>query len=105
MTTKSNTITISGNSDDYIWVDANGITTGKIDIQNTTYDSSTVISVTEDGITKSVDVFDLDDRLGEIEKRLTILKPDAKLKDKYKLLQDLYDQYKAAEALLYEDDK
>lgn len=49
---------------------------------------------------------EIDERLSEIEKRLTILKPNDKLKDKYKVLQDLYEQYKAAEAMLYdgEDD-
>jgi hypothetical protein len=46
------------------------------------------------------------DRLDTIEKRLTILRPDDKMLEKYELLQSLYDQYKAAEALLYgeEDD-
>lgn len=49
---------------------------------------------------------EIDERLSEIEKRLTILKPNDKLKDRYKVLQDLYEQYKAAEAMLYdgEDD-
>jgi len=37
-----------------------------------------------------------------IEKRLGILRPDPKLLDKYELLQSLYEQYKAAEAMLYE---
>lgn len=44
------------------------------------------------------------DRLESIEKRLTILTPDVKLLEKYEILQDLYDQYKAAEALLYDND-
>lgn len=44
------------------------------------------------------------DRLESIEKRLTILTPDDKLLEKYELLQGLYDQYKAAEALLYDND-
>ena len=46
------------------------------------------------------------DRLDTIEKRLTILRPDDKMLEKYELLQSLYDQYKSAEALLYgeEDD-
>lgn len=42
--------------------------------------------------------------LEAIEKRLTILKPDDKLLEKYQILQDLYEQYKAAEALLYDND-
>lgn len=41
------------------------------------------------------------DRLEAIEKRLTILVPDDKLLEQYKILQELYDQYKAAESLLY----
>lgn len=44
------------------------------------------------------------DRLDAIEKRLTILRPDDKMLEKYELLQSLYDQYKAAEALLMGDD-
>lgn len=42
--------------------------------------------------------------LEAIEKRLTILKPDDKLLEKYQILQDLYEQYKAAEALLYDNE-
>lgn len=42
--------------------------------------------------------------LEAIEKRLTILVPDDKLLKKYEILQDLYDQYKAAEALLYDNE-
>lgn len=41
------------------------------------------------------------DRLEAIEKRLTILVPDDKLLEQYKILQELYDQYKAAESLLF----
>ncbi|MDA9374080.1 hypothetical protein N9R43_01725 [bacterium] len=37
-----------------------------------------------------------------IEKRLQILRPNPELLEKYEMLQSLYDQYKAAEALLYE---
>ena len=39
-------------------------------------------------------------RLATIEKRLSILVPDSKLLEKYEVLQGLYSQYKAAEALL-----
>lgn len=39
-------------------------------------------------------------RLATIEKRLGILVPDSKLLEKYEVLQGLYSQYKAAEALL-----
>lgn len=40
-----------------------------------------------------------------IEKRLQILRPNPELLEKYEMLQSLYDQYKAAEALLYGDDE
>ena len=49
-------------------------------------------------------VSELFNALDAIEKRLGILKPDPKLLDKYELLQSLYEQYKAAEAMLYGDD-
>ena len=39
-----------------------------------------------------------------ISKRLAVLEPKKHLLDKYEVLQDLYEQYKAAEALLYEDE-
>jgi hypothetical protein len=42
----------------------------------------------------------INDRLSTIEKRLAILVPDKKLLKKYEILQDIYNQYKAAEALL-----
>ena len=44
--------------------------------------------------------FSLNVRLATIEKRLSILVPDSKLLEKYEVLQGLYSQYKAAEALL-----
>ena len=39
-------------------------------------------------------------RLEEIENRLSILVPDKEMLEKYEVLQDIYKQYKAAEALL-----
>lgn len=67
-------------------------------------------SIDLNGITtKMVDPFIFDgndhkstveDRLGKIEKRLAILEPKQELLDKYELLQSLYEQYKAAEAML-----
>jgi hypothetical protein len=42
----------------------------------------------------------INNRLATIEKRLAIVVPNKKLLKKYELLQDLYNQYKAAEALL-----
>lgn len=46
------------------------------------------------------EIASLNIRLATIEKRLSILVPDSKLLEKYEILQDLYSQYKAAEALL-----
>ena len=42
----------------------------------------------------------INNRLATIEKRLAIVVPNKKLLKKYTILQDLYNQYKAAEALL-----
>ena len=42
----------------------------------------------------------INDRLSTIENRLSILKPDTEMLQKYEVLQDIYKQYKAAEALL-----
>ena len=50
---------------------------------------------------RDIDEIDsLNVRLATIEKRLSILVPDSKLLEKYEVLQGLYSQYKAAEALL-----
>lgn len=43
-------------------------------------------------------------RLDAIEKRLHILEPKSEMIEKYSVLQDLYYQYRAAEALLYGND-
>lgn len=42
----------------------------------------------------------LERRLSAIEKRLKILEPRHELLDKYEVLQSIYEQYKAAEAML-----
>ena len=42
----------------------------------------------------------INNRLSTIESRLGILKPDTEMLEKYEVLQDIYKQYKAAEALL-----
>jgi hypothetical protein len=54
---------------------------------------------------KSFDIYDTEKRLSAIEKRLAILEPKKHLLDKYEVLQGLYEQYKAAEAMLYEDEE
>jgi len=49
---------------------------------------------------ESPEVDEIKNRLSAIEKRLSILVPDKKMLKKYEILQDIYKQYKAAEALL-----
>lgn len=48
----------------------------------------------------SPEIDEIKNRLATIEKRLAIVVPNKKLLKKYTVLQDLYSQYKAAEALL-----
>jgi len=73
-------------------------------------DLDTTYSIDYDDVTVTLDdniwndPRDIDEsinvRLATIEKRLSILVPDSKLLEKYEVLQDIYKQYKAAEALL-----
>lgn len=75
---------------------------GAVDINsvsiNSTY-SNDITLIDADG--KEYSFRQMFDRLEAIEKRLTILVPDDKLLEQYKILQELYDQYKAAESLLF----
>ena len=48
----------------------------------------------------SPEIDEIKNRLSAIENRLSILVPDKKMLKKYEILQDIYNQYKAAEALL-----
>jgi hypothetical protein len=52
------------------------------------------------GDTRDDEIKSMNDRLSKIENRLSILVPDKDMLKKYKVLQDIYNQYKAAEALL-----
>lgn len=68
--------------------------------------STSTISITADHeYDTTFDVYDTEKRLLAIEKRLSILEPKKHLLDKYEVLQGLYEQYKAAEAMLYEDEE
>lgn len=70
--------------------------------------STSTITITADheyDENKSFDLYDTEKRLSAIEKRLAILEPKKELLDKYEVLQGLYEQYKAAEAMLYEDEE
>jgi hypothetical protein len=80
-----------------------------IDISNigniTLSDTSQIVDSSQSDITLKVNgkdrkVSELFNAIDAIEKRLGILRPDPKLLDKYELLQSLYEQYKAAEAIL-----
>lgn len=81
-------------SDDVI--DLSGMLSSSISIQGNTIDIDT---------SNNFDIYDTEKRLRAIEKRLAILEPKKHLLDKYEVLQSLYEQYKAAEAMLYEDEE
>ena len=73
-------------------------------ISNTDY-SGVTISVDDSYWNDMADPRDdeiksMNDRLSAIENRLSILVPDEKMLEKYEVLQDIYNQYKVAEALL-----
>lgn len=78
----------------------NNLVTGTIDISDN-YNKDVMMEI--DGKQRSMR--ELFDTVEAIEKRLGILKPDPKLLDKYELLQSLYEQYKAAEAMLFDDNE
>ncbi len=86
-------------------------------IDSITYTTPTLTSGTQSNGTIDVglDLFSFHDnmethedrterRLDSIEKRLCILEPKAEMIEKYEVLKDLYNQYRAAEALLYGND-
>lgn len=99
----SDDIMISSNPSDYSYLLDDTLDTidlsnlGNLTIGNAT---SSDITICVDG--KDRNVSELFNAIDTIEKRLGILRPDPKLLDKYELLQSLYEQYKAAEAMLYE---
>lgn len=55
---------------------------------------------TDMGDPREEDIKSMNERLSTIENRLSIIVPDKEMLEKYEVLQDLYNQYKAAEALL-----
>jgi len=78
-------------------IDLSGmLSSSTISIQGNTIDVDT---------SNNFDIYDTEKRLRAIEKRLAILEPRKDLLDKYEVLQSLYEQYKAAEAMLYEDEE
>lgn len=71
-----------------------------------TSSTNSTISITADHeYDTTFDIYDTEKRLSAIEKRLAILEPKKHLLDKYEVLQSLYEQYKVAEAMLYEDEE
>ena len=78
------------------------ITLNSSHITTDTFEDFNDISLDVNGKTRKVS--ELFTSVDAIEKRLGILHPDPKLLEKYEVLQGLYEQYKAAEAMLYEDD-
>lgn len=119
-------IEIDENDFDFIWA-ANDLQSEddsniKITSGSTTYDVSDFTSSSSSSNMQSqgtvnidLDLFTFHDniethedrterRLDSIEKRLCILEPKHEMIEKYEVLKDLYNQYRAAEALLYDDD-
>ena len=99
--------------DNTIWIDVED-TTITIDSSNIygitdstlsssgNYVTDATSDITFDVNGESRKVSELFASVDAIEKRLQILRPNPELLEKYEMLQSLYDQYKAAEALLYE---
>ena len=107
--------------DDYITMPDDGVVYSEDDMMSTNpSDYTDLISIDVDTIdisnigTSTITLTDpyeqdpeethIERRLSAIEKRLQILEPRHELLDKYEVLQSLYEQYKAAEAMLYEPD-
>lgn len=115
---EEDTISIEANTDD-IYVDMSNVSTMEMNSENDysdliaddvidlsgilTSSTNSTISITADHeYDTTFDIYDTEKRLSAIEKRLAILEPKQELLDKYELLQSLYEQYKAAEAMLYD---
>jgi hypothetical protein len=76
-----------------------------IDISGLLNSSSTTVTLDDTYGTYEPTEHKINRRLEAIEKRLAILEPNPKLLEKYSILQSLHEQYKAAEAMLYEDEE
>ena len=86
--------------DNHDWVFDSTTVTTDLDLDDLITMDSITITDGSDYVGKTVD-----QRLDTIERRLSILEPKKELLDKYEVLQGLYEQYKAAEALLHEDEE
>lgn len=88
-------------------ISCSSLTVDTIDLSS--YSDMTLHDIDSGDITLEVNgetrsVAELFTSMDAIEKRLNILRPNPELLEKYELLQSLYEQYKAAEAMLYGDD-
>lgn len=73
-------------------------TTDDLDLTSVYQDVNQDITLSVDGEERKIS--ELFKTVDVIKKRMAILEPKKEMLEKYKVLQDLYDQYKAAEALL-----
>lgn len=100
---------MSSNPSDY--TDLISIDVDTIDLSNITTSTVTIADPYENqDVTMEIDgkqrsMRELFSTVDAISRRLAVLEPKKHLLDKYEVLQDLYEQYKAAEALLYEDEE
>lgn len=105
----SNDCMMSSNPNDYS--DLISLDVDTIDLSNIATSTITITDPYENrDVTMEIDgkkrsMRDLFSTVDAISRRLAVLEPKKHLLDKYEVLQDLYEQYKAAEALLYEDEE
>ena len=106
--TDDNTVWID-TCDNTIIIDSSSIYTssGTLSVSGSAITAGSYVTDATSDITLDVNgesrkVSELFASVDAIEKRLQILRPNPELLEKYEMLQSLYDQYKAAEALLYE---
>lgn len=103
----SSTLTENTNTIDLSSLSLSSLTVDTFDLSS--YSDMTLHDIDSGDITLEVNgetrsVAELFTSMDAIEKRLNILRPNPELLEKYELLQSLYEQYKAAEAMLYGDD-
>ena len=106
----SNDCMMSSNPSDYtdlISIDSDTIDLSDLGVTMTAVDPYQV-SINDD-VTMEIDgkersMRELFSTVDAIKDRLAILEPKQELLDKYEVLQSIYEQYKAAEAMLYEDE-
>ncbi len=90
----ANTVSIASNS----WTNGNSFSFGSSDAFNagTTEYGKTTIKTAK----STIDIDELADMMETVKKRLLILTPNFEMHEKYPMLKELYDEYRALEALL-----